>query len=617
MKKLCSIVLSLAMLAAIAVPFGAAAEGEAAETSFLQNACTSITASIAERYSAASASAMVDGDKTDTEYKSALTRPATEPADLVVDIQLDAVYRVDTVKVFERFLGAVPCYTTVDVYLSNVLTGDMQWGEKIATAAASAKGAAADGQSVETAVDLTNAESSARTGTAIRFVLHGNTEADFTPAGESLYQIRELEAFGERVGEMPSNICLHQKVETDPKAAYTKLPESNITDGTDNHYSSGAIQTECVVTINLDGVYSIDWADVTFRLPAVANDAYCDYVKIEAGIKGTEETIAWTTANADGQTEINQSGAAGSLVTTRVPFTAQMEADVLKFTFSRKDYSEQKPYEIAEIMAYGAYVGESYTDNILHASHTETDIDAINATLSEARLTDGDIKDLRYASATQVTDPLTVTFTLDGRYDVTKFRIYKRFDEINTGTTGDGVEILCGTVGTNGIMQWTKAVGNSKLNDRIGANGAVEATEFVLNAAVSAEVIRMIFTKPENAHQYQFPEIEAMGTKQEGVTTRRLTAVSYEQNGDTTAICPENGSFTARASYEGIADAVSVFMLYADDGSLIDVAVNTGNGAAFQIAEDKTVKKVRVLTFDSMQNLRPLLLGWHANYYRA
>ena len=608
-KKLWSIVLSLAMLATLAVPFGAAAEEGTAETSFLQAACTSVTTSIPAIYS--TVENMVDGSYTTT-YKSNLRRSAENPEDLSIEIQLNAVYRIDKVKVFERFIGTSSCSSSIDVYVGNTLTGDVNW---TLAKAGTVPNVGTNGANTETAISLSP---EVYEGSAIKFVLHGNAAA--APDGETLYQINELEAFGEKVGEMPANVCLNQAVTTNFGTKITQLPESHITDGiidpsTSNRYSSGPVTDPLTVTISLNGVYNIGWADVTLRLPAVANNANCDYVKVEAGKTNVRSVIEWTTANADGQTAINQTGAAGALITTKVPFSVQVEADTLRFTFSRLDYSEAKPYEIAEIRAYGTYVDERYVEtNILRSAHIETDIDAINATLSEARLADGDTKTYRYASPTNVTKPLTVTFALDGRYDMAMFRIYKRFDEANTGTTGDGVEILCGIPGADGVMQWTKAVAG-KLEDRKGANGAIEATEFVLEKDVLAEVIRMIFTKPEAARQYQFAEIEAMGLKQANVTTNRLVSVSYVQNGESVAICPANGSFTAHASYEGITDHVSVFMLYDSKGLFVDLAVDTGNGAVFNVAEGKTIKRVRVLTFESMQNLRPLLTDWHTKYY--
>ncbi len=608
MKRVISMCVAVLVIAAMTMCMGGVAQAE--ETSFLQEACSSITTSIANRFPTAAATQMVDGDKA-TCYKSALTR-AAEAQDLTIDMKLNAVYRIDTVKFFERYFKMGSCCTAIDVYVGNTVTGTTNWS--LVSEGTKPNTGTTDGACVETAISVAE---SAPTGSALRLVLHGNNID--TTSTESLYQIYELEAYGAKVSDLPSNICLNRPAETNIASGNSLLPVKALTDGSYSdqnmgsyydRFVSAAAQKALTVEIALDGVYNISWAEAAIRSLG-PNDVRCDYVTVEVG-KKSAAGITWQTANE--QTAM-QNGAAGTYVVTSIPFASSAEGDMLRLTFSRNDYSTAKAYEIAEVMAYGTYVGEGYVGkNILQAAHTQTNHTAIDSALTEKNLTDGDTN-TRYASSLNVTAPLVVDFALDGRYDITKFKIYKRFDEQNTGTTGDAVKILCGVTGANGVVQWTTAA-DGKLADRKGSNGSVEASEFALTSPVTAEMVRITLTMPEGARQYQFPEIEAFGDKQADVAIKRLSGVSFRQGETVTEACPVNGSFTAFASYEGIDSAAAVFMLYNDKGNLIDVAVDTGNGAAFNIAEDTVVKKIRILTFESMQTLRPILLNWRTTYYR-
>lgn len=211
-------------------------------------------------------------------------------------------------------------------------------------------------------------------GSAIRFTFTNTwTDKDGNSTGGTVaqggkeiqvgYSFFELEAYGIKKAELPSNIALGKAVSTNLPAQYDALPVSAITDGSyadkamgtvgsttlyDRYSSAPSPKEALVITIDLGGTYDIGWAEFNSRY-VISEGRVADAVKVEVGRSGISGTT-WTTANEN--VTLN-TGRDGEFVSTLIPFAETLTGNELRFTLSRHDYSNTTAYNVAEIMAYG------------------------------------------------------------------------------------------------------------------------------------------------------------------------------------------------------------------------------------------------------------------------
>lgn len=202
-------------------------------------------------------------------------------------------------------------------------------------------------------------------GSAIRFTFTNTwTDKDGNSTGGTVaqggkeiqvgYSFFELEAYGIKKAELPSNIALGKAVSTNLPAQYDALPVSAITDGSyadkamgtvgsatlyDRYSSAPSPKEALVITINLGGTYDIGWAEFNSRY-VISEGRLADAVKVEVGRSGISGTT-WTTANEN--VTLN-TGRDGEFVSTLIPFAETLTGNELRFTLSRHDYSNTTQY---------------------------------------------------------------------------------------------------------------------------------------------------------------------------------------------------------------------------------------------------------------------------------
>ena len=202
-------------------------------------------------------------------------------------------------------------------------------------------------------------------GSAIRFTITNTwTDKDGNSTGGTVaqggkeiqvgYSFFELEAYGIKKAELPSNIALGKAVSTNLPAQYDALPVSAITDGSyadkamgtvgsatlyDRYSSAPSPKEALVITINLGGTYDIGWAEFNSRY-VISEGRLADAVKVEVGRSGISGTT-WTTANEN--VTLN-TGRDGEFVSTLIPFAETLTGNELRFTLSRHDYSNTTQY---------------------------------------------------------------------------------------------------------------------------------------------------------------------------------------------------------------------------------------------------------------------------------
>lgn len=289
---------------------------------------------------------------------------------LVITYTLDHVYDFSTVSVYERFQG----YTfgdDVKIELGNVSSGTYVW-QDVLTGGTLNQGPSPGNTNVAPSVRTNFAISGS--GSAIRFTFTNTwTDKDGNSTGGTVaqggkeiqvgYSFFELEAYGIKKAELPSNIALGKAVSTNLPAQYDVLPVSAITDGSyadkamgtvgsatlyDRYSSAPSPKEALVITIDLGGTYDIGWAEFNSRY-VISEGRVADAVKVEVGRSGISGTT-WTTANEN--VTLN-TGRDGEFVSTLIPFAETLTGNELRFTLSRHDYSNTTAYNVAEIMAYG------------------------------------------------------------------------------------------------------------------------------------------------------------------------------------------------------------------------------------------------------------------------
>lgn len=427
------------------------------------------------------------------------------------------------------------------------------------------------------------------------------------------------------VSAASENVCLGKKVTTNIAARNNVLPVAAITDGTyngsqtlgsgifDRYVSIVNPGKELVVTIDLAAVYNLEKADIVNRYTN-GSGVCASYFKVETGLTGADG-IAWTTVTA--QASLLR-GADGGYPISPAAFDSAVNADKLRVTFVRDESytNTSNTYEVAEIMAYGTYVGEIYKEtNVLLGSHVETSTVGANAQLKESNMVDGDNQTWqtsRFCPQSKQA-PLTATFRLDGNYALRKFVIYERISGGTAITTAsDKTDIYVGTT-TNGVTAWTKVVDGKSLET--GKAGAILATTFTLDEAVSGDSVRVVFDRKAQDYtlNYNIIEVEGYGDKTEEAASY-VKSVTYASNGATLASAPKKGEFDVTVAYEGISPEKVIVALYSSDGKLLGCEMGEpGSPISFNVSSN--IQKIKVLSWEGTDNLKPVLYSWQQWVY--
>lgn len=298
---------------------------------------------------------------------------------LIITYTLDKIYDFSKISVYERFQG----YTfgeEVKIEVGNVKNGAYVFEEALSGGRLK-QGAEPGNVNIAPCV-RTDFNISAK-GSALRFTFTNKWEdKDGNPTGgvqsnggkevSTGYSFFELEAYGIEIegGDLPYNVCLGKAVSVNLPAEYAALPASAITDGSyedklmteteyDRYTSPPSPKEALVVTIDLDGVYDIGWAEFNSRF-VVNEGVIADRVKVEVGRSGAFGTT-WTVANDN---VILNKGGDGEHVSTLIPFEKTLTGNEMRFTLFRNSYSSPCNYNIAEIMAYGNKAETKTEDSI-------------------------------------------------------------------------------------------------------------------------------------------------------------------------------------------------------------------------------------------------------------
>ena len=587
-----------------------------AREDILTKSVTSIETSIISRNTEAHPiTAMLDDSFTgDNLYKSEIGDNDTIngiSVDLVITLNLDAYYAIDTFKIYDNYIPDLGVCT--DDVTIQIVGAD---GAQTAIAGGTLN-TSSDRGCLETAFVFDKAY----TGNKIIVTLKGGQPK--RSGGESHYQIWELEAFGE-VAEAPvakEDILTNSvtSIETSIISRNTEAhPITAMLDDSftgDNLYKSeigdndtiNGISVDLVITLNLDAYYAID----TFKI-------YDNYIP-DLGVCTDDVTIQ--IVGADGaQTAIaggtlNTSSDRGCLETAFVfdkAYTGNKIIVTLKGGQPKRSGGESH-YQIWELEAFGEKVEDiAVPKDILPVGVKSIDTSIVTRNEEEHPVTSLiDDTTSRYYKSEKGTGwdddgsaskPLDITIELLDTYSISSVNIFERYLN-DWGNCSDSITVK---VGTGDNLQ--VAISGATLKS--GYDGEVVKNELSFDKAYTGDKIVISFAggKPiRNAEsQYQLNEIEAYGVLVK--PELGVVATGAVWNGS-----ESDATLSLRIENSTGADVVAdvVVASYIND-SLVGVSVKTvtiANGGYDFVSNplDTTgASSYKVMIVDSINTLKPL-----------
>lgn len=330
--------MSFVMLAASLCPTAVFAEEERTPVSLGKPVTVSIPALVTQL----AKENIVDGNITENRFATSTT--PSKP--LVVTINLEQVYDVDEIEIVERTVTAPTCADDVTIELGLTTPVTTVW-QKVVSGVPLTR----DNRIPEYHLGVNNFSFESAMCDTVRITFN-KTDGNFIQ-----FQINEISVFGEECADpaYPENIVQGKPITASHSALNSQLSVSNMTDGiVSTRFASyvNGINSPLVVTIDLEGLYEIDYAEV---IEYYNNGSTCsELTDIDIGYTDENGVLLWqhyisgvSLASKNGVGALNNPFVATPLVGDKIRFV---------FDGSPNGYVQ---YGICELVVFGESADEA------------------------------------------------------------------------------------------------------------------------------------------------------------------------------------------------------------------------------------------------------------------
>ena len=408
-----------------------------------------------------------------------------------------------------------------------------------------------------------------------------------------------------------SNVFAGQKVKANHGAAHSSLGAANIVDNDKTtRYSEVTSATgNLEIYFTLDKFYTLTGLTLTERIGTnnrLNKEGLA--VKVEYNPDTSKGYVSPVAVEAKALPVVT-SGAGGS-VTTTVVFDEPIVAGFVKLTVidpyntasaSSSETNKKSQIEFIEIEGWG----EEYNPfdgiaNVFEGKYVATTNGPVS-TLVQANMTDGDIA-TRYLEDSS-TKTLEVTVVLDGYYNMKGLIIYERQPKADRPHLNVSVKYA-----DSYPAVWKDVVESREMYENY-SEGSNNANLIEFPEEICANKIKLVFDEESN-FQVSIFELEGFGTAQ--AVSPEHQGVKFVADGAEQTTVPTASEFAVKSYSKGIdGDSKTAVACFDAAGKLIacnfadvDYDVN------ITVPEEKTVSYVKVFTWESMANAKPIFKAW-------
>lgn len=408
-----------------------------------------------------------------------------------------------------------------------------------------------------------------------------------------------------------SNVFAGQKIKANHGAAHTSLGAANIVDNNkETRYSEVTSATgNLEIYFTLDKFYTLTGLTLTERIGTnnrLNKEGLA--VKVEYNPDTSKGYVSPVAVEAKALPVV--SSGAGTAKETKIVFDKPIVAGFVKLTVidpyntasaSSSETNKKSQMEFIEIEGWGEeYNPFDGITNVFEGKYVATTNGPVS-TLVQANMTDGDIA-TRYLEDSS-TRTLEVTVDLDGYYNMKGLIIYERQPLADRPHLNVSVKYA-----DSYPAVWKDVVESREMYENY-SEGSNNANLIEFPEEVCANKIKLVFDEESN-FQVSIFELEGFGTAQ--TVSAEHQGVKFVVDGAEETTVPTASEFAVKSYSKGIdGDSKTAVACFDAAGKLIacnfadvDYDVN------ITVPEEKTVSYVKVFTWESMTNVKPIFKAW-------